>query len=56
MITAVLLTIFCAYVAWRIALRITPRQPRVERRRSRKPLRGDLWLWEQEDRRDRSGS
>ena len=28
--------------------------PRIQRRPSRRPLRGDLWLWEQESRRDGS--
>lgn len=51
MIGAVALAVLCLYVSFRIGLRMQTPGPKIERRRSRRPIRGDLWLWEQETRR-----
>lgn len=52
MIAAVLLAVLCFYIAFRVGLRLERRRgPRIQRRPSRRRLRGDLWLWEQETRR-----
>ena len=53
MITAVILAAGCLFVAWHLG-KLSRSAPKVQRRASRRPLRGDLWLWEQEWRRNGS--
>ena len=54
MTAAVVIALVGIVASWLVGLafpRVT-RRPKMERRRSRRPIRGDFWLWEQETRRN----